>query len=145
MTHDSYLHITDALRIPRSELTYRATRASGPGGQHVNKSSTRIELWWDVAGSPSVSEAQRVRLLRRLATRVDGEGLLRIVSTEMRSQLRNREAATARLCELLEAALRVPKPRRKTRPSRAAKAARLESKRRRADTKARRRPVAGDE
>lgn len=142
---DGYLEITPALLLPVSELDYRATRSGGPGGQHVNTSSTRIELWWDIAGSPSLTEEQRARLLHRLATRLDGEGRLRIVASESRSQLRNREAAAARLREIVASALAVAKPRKRTRPSRAAKAARLEAKRRRSATKRERRPPRHDD
>lgn len=145
MTDDAYLDITATLRIPRSELTYRATRAGGPGGQHVNKTATRIELWWHPATSPSLGEDDRARLLARLAPRLDGAGWLRIVAASERSQLRNREAATRRFRAALAAALRVEKPRRKTKPSAAARAARLADKRRRADTKLRRRPVSTDD
>jgi ribosome-associated protein len=142
---DGYLEITPALLLPLSELDYRATRSGGPGGQHVNTSSTRIEVWWDVAASPTLTDQQRERLLGRLATRLDGEGRLRIVASESRSQLRNREAATERLREVVAAALAVAKPRKRTRPSRAAKAARLEAKRRRAATKRERRPPRQDD
>jgi ribosome-associated protein len=138
---DGYLEITPHLLLPLSELDYHATRSGGPGGQHVNTSSTRIEVWWDVSASPTLTDEQRARLLDRLATRLDGEGRLRIVASESRSQLRNREAATERLREIVAAALAVAKPRKRTKPSRAAKAARLESKRRRSATKRdRRRP-----
>jgi ribosome-associated protein len=145
MTDDAYLDVTATLRIPRSELTYRASRAGGPGGQHVNKTATRIELWWQPASSPSLSEEQRTRLVARLASRLDGAGWLRIVAANERSQLRNRDAATRRFRAVVAAALRVEKPRRKTKPSAAAKAARLADKRRRADTKLRRRPVSPDD
>ena len=142
---DGYLEITPALLLPLAELDYRATRAGGPGGQHVNTSSTRIEVWWDVRSSPTLSGEQRALVLERLATRIDGEGRLRIVASESRSQLRNREAATERLRELVASALAVRKPRKRTRPGRAAKAARLEAKRRRAATKRRRRPPSPEE
>lgn len=132
---DGYLEITPELLLPVSELDYRATRSGGPGGQHVNTSSTRIELWWNVGTSPTPTAAQRALLLDRLAARLDADGRLRIVASESRSQLRNREAATERLRELVAAALVVAKPRKRTRPSRAAKAARLEAKRRRSATK----------
>lgn len=145
MPDDGFLDITAALRIPRSELTYRASRAGGPGGQHVNKTASRIELWWHPGSSAALDAAQRSRVLERLAARLDGEGWLRIVAAEERSQLRNREAATERFRGILAAALRVPRPRRKTKPSKAAKAARLDEKRRRADTKARRRAVSPDD
>jgi ribosome-associated protein len=142
---DGYLEITPDLLLPLSELDYRATRSGGPGGQHVNTSSTRIELWWDIGASPTLKDEQRGRLLTRLATRLDGEGRLRIVASESRSQLRNREAATERLREVVAAALAVPKPRKRTKPSRAAKAARLDAKRRRAATKRERRPPRHDD
>ena len=142
---DGYLEITPALLLPLDELEYRATRSGGPGGQHVNTSSTRIEVWWDVRTSPTLGEEQRARLLDRLASRVDGEGRLRIVASESRSQLRNREAATERLREVVATALAVPKPRKRTRPTRASKAARLESKRRRSALKRDRRRPPHDE
>ena len=132
---DGYLEITPSLLVPLSELDYRASRSGGPGGQHVNTSSTRIEVWWDVSGSLALTDLQRARLLTRLATRLDGEGRLRVVASASRSQLRNREAATERLRELVDAALAVPKTRKRTRPSKAAKRARLEEKRRRSATK----------
>ena len=132
---DGHLEITPALSIPLGELEYRATRSGGPGGQHVNTSSTRIELWWDVRSSAAPTEEQRARLLTRLSHRLDGEGRLRVVASASRSQLRNREAATERLRELLAAGLQVRKPRKATKPSRAAKAARLEAKRRRSALK----------
>ncbi|MEO8226221.1 MAG: alternative ribosome rescue aminoacyl-tRNA hydrolase ArfB [Gemmatimonadota bacterium] len=138
MNDDAWVDVTAALRIPRTELAFRASRASGPGGQHVNKTSSRIELEWDVAASPSLTDAQRARLLSRLASRLDTAGVLRIVSGESRSQLRNRDAVVERLADLVAAGLHVQKPRRKTKPSRAAKAARLEAKRRRSITKSRR-------
>ncbi len=142
---DGHLEITPSLRLPLAELDYRATRSGGPGGQHVNTSSTRIEVWWDVRSSPTLSEEQRARLLERLATRLDGEGRLRVVASASRSQLRNREAATERLRELVAAALAMQKPRKRTRPSRAAKAARIEAKRRRAAVKRDRRPPRPDD
>jgi ribosome-associated protein len=145
MTDDSFIEIRPSVRIPRSELTYRATRAGGPGGQHVNKTASRIELWWHPASSVSLTDVQRVRCLERLAPRLDGDGWLRIVAAEERSQLRNREAATERFRSLLAEALRVPRVRRTTRPSRAAKTARLAAKRRRAETKTRRRPASLDD
>ena len=142
---DGYLEITPDLLLPVSELHYRATRSGGPGGQQVNTSSTRIELWWDIGASPALTDEQRARLLTGLATRLDGEGRLRIVASESRSQLRNREAATERLREVVAAGLAVAKRRKRTKPSRAAKAARLEAKRRRSATKRERRPPRHDD
>ncbi|HEU5039722.1 MAG TPA: alternative ribosome rescue aminoacyl-tRNA hydrolase ArfB [Gemmatimonadales bacterium] len=142
---DDALEITPSLRIPASELEYRASRSGGPGGQHVNTSSTRIELWWDVAASPSLTEEQRARLLARLASRLDASGRLRLVSSGSRSQLRNREEVTERLAAMVAAGLVVPKRRKATKPSRAAKAARLDAKRRRSATKRERRPPSRDD
>jgi ribosome-associated protein len=139
MADENTLEITPALRLPLSELDYRASRSGGPGGQHVNTSSTRIEVWWDVAGSPSVTAEQRAQLLERLGPRLDSTGRLRLVSSGSRSQLRNREDVTERLRSVVAAALAVRKKRKATKPSRAAKAARLEAKRRRAKLKQHRR------
>lgn len=122
------LPITPDLSIPRHELTARATRSGGPGGQHVNTSSTRIEITWNVRTSAAPSEEQRARLLEKLGRRLDAEGTLRVVASDSRSQRQNRERAEARLAETVRRALRVPKPRRKTRPSRAANERRLEEK-----------------
>ena len=145
MPDATVLEVSPELRLPLAELEYRATRSGGPGGQHVNTSSTRVELCWDLAGSPSLSAEQRARLLQRLATRLDGAGRLRLVSSTSRSQLGNREEVTERLRRLLAEGLIVPKARKRTKPSRAAKAARLEGKRRRSATKRDRRPPRKDE
>ena len=140
-----FLEVSPDLRVPLAELEFRASRSGGPGGQHVNTSSTRVEVTWDVAGSPALSEEQRQRLLVRLANRLDGTGRIRLVSSGTRSQLRNRQDVTERLREVLAQALVVPKVRKRTRTPRAAKAARLENKRRRAATKRDRRPPRGEE
>jgi ribosome-associated protein len=139
MVDQGFLEITGELRLPLAELEYRASRSGGPGGQHVNTSSTRIEVWWDVASSPTLSDDQRAQLLERLGSRLDSSGRLRLVSSGTRSQLRNREDVTERLRSVVASALAVRKKRKATRPSRAAKAARLEAKRRRAAIKRRRR------
>ncbi|HJS48395.1 MAG TPA: alternative ribosome rescue aminoacyl-tRNA hydrolase ArfB [Gemmatimonadales bacterium] len=129
------------LRVPRAELGFRATRAGGPGGQNVNKVASRVEITWDFQASGAPTAEQKARLAVKLAPRLDAEGRLRVVASEARSQLRNREAAEARLVELLAAALRVPKKRKRTRPTAASKERRLESKRRTAHKKRdRRRP-----
>jgi ribosome-associated protein len=125
--------------VPETELEIRATRAGGPGGQHVNKASTRIEVVWDVATSPSLADEQRSRLLARLASRLDRRGRLRVVSDASRSQRRNLETAVERLRETVRRALHVPKPRKPTRPSKAAVERRLETKKRRATKKKERR------
>ena len=146
MADENALEITPELRLPLSELEYLASRSGGPGGQHVNTSSTRIEVWWDVANSPSLNPEQRAQLLGRLRARLDSAGRLRVVSSGTRSQLRNREDATERLRTMVAAALAVQKKRKPTKPTRAAKAARLEAKRRRAATKRHRRsPGATDD
>jgi len=133
------LQVNDSLMIPRSELRTRASRSGGPGGQHVNTSSSRIEVEWNVRTSAVLDEPQRARLLEKLATRIDGEGDLRVVASDSRSQTQNRRRAEERLAELVRAALVIPKTRRKTKPTRASKEARLGEKKRRADTKRHRR------
>ena len=144
MDDSSYLNVTPSLSIPRTELQYRATRSGGPGGQHVNTSSTRIELLWDLNGSRVVDDEQRERLRAKLAPRLDAEGMVRVVSSEHRSQAQNREAADARLAALVRHALHVPKKRRATKPTRAAKEKRLSEKKRQSDKKRNRRTESSD-
>lgn len=127
---DDSLRITASVAIPRGELSVRATRAGGPGGQHVNTSSTRIELTWNVRTSAVLGDAQRERALRALAGRLDGEDTLRVVASDTRSQLQNRALAEERLAALVRRALAVPRPRRKTRPTRASVERRLTQKKR---------------
>lgn len=134
-----------ALTIPPGELAFRASRSGGPGGQHVNKAATKVEVLWNVVESPTLSEEQRQRVLTRLANRIDKDGNLHVASEEHRSQWRNREAATKRLHALVREALKPRKRRKKTRPSRAAKEKRLREKRARAETKRRRGAVEPDE
>jgi ribosome-associated protein len=129
------LRINDRLAIPRAELGVRATRASGAGGQHVNKTSTRVEITWNVLSSPSLAQADRERISTRLASRLSEDGELRVVASDTRSQLQNRELAESRLADIVRRALVIPKPRRKTRPTRAAKQARLTDKRRTSEKK----------
>jgi ribosome-associated protein len=133
--NENLLVIDPTLTIPRAELGYKATRSGGPGGQHVNTSSTRIELVWDVAASPSLTGEQRARLLEKLATRIDSEGQLHLDSSGSRSQHRNREDVTERFRELIAQALKVPRPRRPTKPPRASKEARLKAKKERSEVK----------
>jgi ribosome-associated protein len=142
---DRDLAISRALQIPRRELTFRASRSGGPGGQHVNTSSTRVELWWDVAGSPSLSDAQRQRLLDKLSTRLDGSGQLRLVSAGTRSQTQNKAEVTARFQRIIREALVVPRARRPTKPTKASKQRRLAAKRRRSEIKQRRGPLRPDD
>lgn len=145
MEEENRLRIDDDLSIPRSELEYRATRSGGPGGQHVNTSSTRIELTWNLLQSTALTEAQRELLREKLASRIDGQGMLRVVAARSRSQHQNRELATERLAELLARALRPPKPRKRTRVPRAAKEERLQEKKRRSERKRGRGRVGPDE
>lgn len=139
MSKEGVLEVNEGLAIPRSELEYRASRAGGAGGQHVNTSSTRIELLWNVSRSAALDDERRARVAARLATRIDGEGWLRVVSSARRSQQQNREAAEARLAELVRGALVVQKRRRPTKPTRASKEARIRAKRKRSETKRMRR------
>ena len=127
--------INDQLALPAAELQFRFTAGGGPGGQHVNKTATRVTLLFDVAGSPSLDEVTRARLLDRLATRLDRHGVLHIDVQESRSQWQNRELAVARLQSLLAAALVEQAERRPTRPSRRARQQRLDDKRRRSTVK----------
>ncbi len=121
--------------VPEKELRFHAGPASGPGGQHVNRSSTRVEVRWDILASSSVSDSQRELLLRKLASRIDSSGVLRVAAENRRSQLRNREAAVARLNDLVNQALEEPAPRKKTRPPAGATEKRLAEKRRRSELK----------
>ncbi len=142
--NEGVLQINEALWVPRAELTYRATRSGGPGGQHVNTSSTRVELAWDVGASPSLTEEQRALVREKLANRINAEGVLLLSASEHRSQHQNREAATARFVELVRQALVVPKKRKKTRPPKAAREARLHAKKKRSETKRLRRAPPDD-
>ena len=128
-------------RNPGCRVALSLQSRRGPGGQHVNRSETRVELLFDVAHSPSLSDEQRARILHRLAGYIDGEGMLHIVSATTRSQLENREDATGRFQEQLAAALRRQKARVATKPSRAARERRLAEKRTRASHKQMRRQV----
>lgn len=122
--------VRPGLVIPRHELSFRASRAGGPGGQHVNTSSTRVEVVWNARRSAVLSSDERARVLAKLASRLDSDGNLRVVGSEFRSQSRNRDAAIERLGEIVRKALHVPKSRRKTRPTRASVEKRIESKKR---------------
>lgn len=145
MSEDTVLQINDSLWIPRAELTFRATRSGGPGGQHVNTSSSRVELAWDVGASPSLTDEQRARIREKLANRINGEGVLLMSASEQRSQHQNRELVTARFAELVARALVVPKKRIRTRPSRAAREARLDEKKKRSAVKKMRGAIRHDE
>ncbi len=137
--------IHDRLEIPDDELTYVTGPSSGPGGQNVNKVETRVTLLFDIAASRSLSEAQKERLRRRLATRINKQGVLRVASQRHRTQAANRRAATERFIELVRAALRRRRRRRLTRPTAGSRARWLEHKRRRGRLKAQRRRPTADE
>lgn len=124
--------------MPLGELTWRFSRSGGPGGQHANTADTRVELRFDIAGSPSLGPRQKARLLERLGPEV------RVVVADERSQARNREIALRRLAERLAAGLRVEAPRRATRPTRSSVERRLDAKRRQSERKAARRPPPAD-
>lgn len=129
------LVVTRRLAIPAGELSERFSRSSGPGGQGVNTTDSRVELSWDVAGSPSLTPAMRERLLARLAPRLTS-GVLTIAASEHRTQLDNRRAARDRLADVVrEAAQPPPAPRRPTKPTRGSQRRRLEAKKRRGETK----------
>lgn len=138
------LRVNGRVTIARDELEARATRSSGPGGQHVNRSATRVELRWRPATSRSLGDADRARVLERLASRVDAAGYVRVVASEFRSQRQNRDAAERRLAELVRGALVVRKRRVPTRTPRVAVERRLTEKKRRSEQKRLRRP-SGDE
>lgn len=136
----SSVPVTSGVRIPADELEFGFTRSGGPGGQHVNTSSTKVELRFDVEGSPSLTGEQKAAIREHLGKRITGEGVLVLAASEYRSQARNREAVVARFANLLAEALTPRKPRRRTRRSRAAERRRLEAKRRRSKRKELRRP-----
>jgi len=125
--------------IPRAELSARASRAGGAGGQHVNTSSTRVEVLWDPATSRALNDDERARVITALTARLDAEGRLRVVASDTRSQLQNRQRAEERLAALVARALLVPRARKKTKPSRASKERRLEAKKRDSQKKSDRR------
>jgi ribosome-associated protein len=128
------IQVTRSVSLPRSEIELRFSRSSGPGGQHAQKSDTRVEASFDVEASSALSEAQKRRVMAKAGP------VLRAVAQDERSQWRNRELATERLVESLREALRVPRRRRPTKPKKASRERRLEAKRRRSDTKRLRRP-----
>ncbi|QWT19266.1 aminoacyl-tRNA hydrolase [Bacillus sp. NP157] len=129
------LIVTPTIAIAESELIERFTRADGPGGQHVNRTESAVELRFDVASSPSLPDDVRERLLARSDSRLTGAGVLVIQARRFRDQARNRDDARERLAEIILAATRVPKKRVATKPTRASKERRLTGKSQRSDTK----------
>jgi len=129
------LFVNESVAIPRSELDVRVSRSSGAGGQHVNKTSSRVEIFWNIPSSRAVSDEERSRLMAKLGSKLTTEGSIRVVASDMRSQGRNRELAEERLAELVRRALVIQRKRRPTKPTRASKEARLEGKKRQASKK----------
>ncbi len=138
------IRVTRSIALDESELTFSYVRAGGPGGQNVNKVATACRLRFDAAGSPSLPEPVRRRLLALARTVRTAAGELVITAREHRTQRRNRDQAVARLVELIRTAATPPKPRRPTRPTRASRRRRIENKKRRSETKQRRRPPTDD-
>jgi ribosome-associated protein len=129
------IRVTRSVSIPRAEIDLRYSRSSGPGGQHAQKSDTRVEATFDVEGSAALTETQKRRVVNRAGP------VLRAVAQDERSQWRNRELATERLVAQLREALRVPRRRRPTKPTKASREKRLEQKRRRSERKRQRRTL----
>ena len=132
---ETAVDINDNLSIPLTELQFRFSTSSGPGGQHVNRASTKVTLLFNVAQSPSLDDATRARLLAKLTTRLTKDGILQIDVQDSRSQYRNRETAVARFQLILANALKPQKKRRKTKPSRSAKEKRLTAKKKHSQRK----------
>lgn len=142
---DDLVVVNRELSIPTSELQFRFSRSSGPGGQHVNRSETRVELLFDVQKSPSLTEEQRMRLLQRLVRVIDSQGVMHLVSSETRSQFDNRARVTDRFRTLLAAALRRRKHRIPTTPSATSRDRRIAHKKARSVTKQSRRHSASQD
>jgi ribosome-associated protein len=138
------IRVGPGVEIPESELLFEFVRASGPGGQNVNKVATAVQLRWDVAATDALPEDAKERLRRLAGRRLTEEGVLVLDARRFRSQEKNRRDAVERLVTLVRRALEPPRPRRATRPTAASRRQRLDDKRHRSRTKERRRPVRGD-
>jgi len=145
MTDTDKLTISDNLHIPMHELNFRYSRSHGPGGQHVNRTESQVELLWDVRNSPSLSKTQRYRIEQNLANRIDKDGVLHLSSGERRSQLQNKNAVIERFVKLLHEAIKPPKKRIPTKPSDSAKEKRLQEKHHHSEVKQHRGKVTGEE
>jgi len=140
------IQIEQDLSLPEDEVSFTFTRSGGPGGQNVNKVSSRVTLWFDVANSPSLSDEQKEKIFRELPTRINKDGILRVVSQKHRSQWENRIDVVERFAELLRTALRWKPPRKRTRTPGWTKERRLQEKNRRSRLKAQRsKPVTLDD
>ncbi len=135
---DAAIHVTRSVKLPPAEIELRTSRSSGPGGQHAQKSETRVEAVFDVEASSALSAAQKRRVVAKAGP------VLRAIAQDERSQLRNRELAVERLVAALREALRVPRKRVPTKPSAAARERRIQAKKRRGETKRLRRDIRGD-
>lgn len=142
---DDPILIDESVAIPLNELGFRYSRSSGPGGQHVQRTETRVELLFDLVNSPSLTEERRQRAIHRLASRLDSAGVLHLTSQAGRSQADNREDVIQRFQKLLAAALKPRQRRKATKPSHSARQRRLEAKRRRSELKRRRGRVTPDD
>ncbi|MCP4584223.1 MAG: aminoacyl-tRNA hydrolase [candidate division Zixibacteria bacterium] len=140
------IDVNKSLSISEDELEFSFSRSSGPGGQNVNKVSSRVSLLFDITNSPSLSDLQRLRIQAKLKTRINSEGILRVICQKFRSQSANREEAIIRFAELLRQALKRNPPRKKTKVPKAAVEKRIEEKKRQSRTKQRRtKKIAWDE
>ena len=132
---ESYIVLSHSLKIPTAELQFKTSRSGGPGGQNVNKLETRVEVLFDVANSPSLSNTARQRLLDKLTSLLDSSGILHVVAQDTRSQWKNKQLAIERLKDLLKSALIIRKKRIATRPTHAAQENRLRTKKTRSQIK----------
>lgn len=139
------IHVLPTLTIPYEELYFHTSRSTGPGGQHVNRSQSKVALCFDVAHSPSLNAAQRARLLKKLSAFLDREGVLHLTAQTHRSQHQNKQAAVRRFRKLLQEALKPEKKRKPTKPSRAAVQRRRQAKRRQSEKKRMRRKPENEE